>query len=361
MIWLWWILGIGCLLTALGPILVLLHFYCRHTKPLVYNTYTDWIAKPALGPYYMSVKRKLAIEYPRDDQGGLLVRHSPTGEWYYDPLTNAHRALGHYEEFCLTGDAIHRDEFLRWAENLKAHARLRQDGALAWEYHVKDYAGQKTPWLHAMAQGQGIMVLCRAWQETRKQEFLDAALAACQPFLLEVSEGGVRSTDPRRGVFYEEYAYHEENSQHHTLNGMMSALMGLHDLWKVSGEPWVRKLFDEGLETIRKNLNAYDFSFCSSYDLRHEHGQPLPFFQARYNSVHVAHLRILSVMAGDAYLAEVAGRWDRKLRNAADRLRLTAWYPRFKFNDMKKEIQLTGSLAKVIANNLFRLQRRLTH
>ena len=360
MIYFWSIIGLAGLVVVLCPALVLIHFYCRHTKPLVYKTCPGFIKKPQLGPYYVSVKRKLADYYPLDGQGGLLARHAPTGEWYYDPLTNAHRALGHYEVFVQTSDPRSRQEFLRWANNLKAHGRLREDGAMVWEYHIRDYAGQKTPWLHAMAQGQVIMVMCRAFQETQEQEFLNLALAASRPFLLDVSEGGVRSTDPYRGVFYEEYAYHEENKQHHTLNGMMSALMGLHDLWKVSREPWVRKLFDEGTQTIRRNLTAYDFPFCSSYDLRHEHGQPLPYFQSRYNSVHVTHLRILAAMTDDPFFALVAERWNQKLRDPFNRLCLTAWYPRFKLQDLRKEIRLTGSLSKVVANNLFRLGKRLT-
>lgn len=348
---------LAVLLTALAAVAVLIKLYRQQCHPPVYAIYREFIATEKLGPYYVSLAEKLAMTYPEDEKGGPLVENATDGRMQYHLMAHVHRALTHYEAWIETAKIEHRDIFLANVRSILAHGERREDGALVFWWHQQHYANQKIPWLHAMAQGQVIMALCRAYQETDDQEFLQQARAAAVPFGQDVSEGGVRSTDPVRGVFYEEYAFHEPGKQHHTLNGMMSALMGLHDLWKISGDAQVREWFDTGIATIRANLPAYDFPFCSSYDLRHEHGEN-PLLQGRYNAVHVAHLRILAAMTGDAHFETFAARWEKTFDSRFNRLCYFAYYLYWKTRNLRKQVEVAGSWSATIRINLRRLARR---
>ena len=208
-----------------------------------------------------------------------------------------------------------------------------------------------------MAQGQVVAVLCRAYQETNDGRYLDLAKRAAIPFSLDIKDGGVRSIDPVRGVFYEEYAFHEYNKQHHTLNGMLSALMGIYDLWKVTRHDHYRNIFDVGVQTIGNNLMSYDFPFCSSYDLRHEHGE-YPMMQPRYNSVHVAHLKIMAKMTKNPYFETVSEKWNTKLQSKFNRLCYFIFYVTWKLKDLRNDVHNIG-LVKMIRLYRIRLTKRL--
>ena len=192
-----------------------------------------------------------------------------------------------------------------------------------------------------MGQGHFLLVLSRAYQETDDDRFIDLGFKALKPFTKDIQDGGVRSHNPQRGAFYEEYAFFENNKQHHTLNGMMSALMGVHDFWKVTRDENVKKLFDEGIATIAKNLDAYEFDFGSSYDLRHEHGEPFNFI-AVYHSVHVSHLKILYSFNKQSLFNEKSKIWDKKLKTPCDRLIVSYHWIIMRIFNMKKSYRVYG-------------------
>ncbi len=317
---------------------------------------TSYLNARRLGPYYVSLLAKLGEARERDQHGGVLYRQHPRGAPWLHPTKSAHHALAHYERYLAEGRAEDREELLRVAEALVRGAVRQADGTATWPYHATFFPDQRAPWLSAMGQGQAIAVLCRAWEESGDERFLATARSALGVFLKEIANGGVRCVDPRRGVFFEEYAFFEEGRQHHTLNGMMAALFGVYDLWKVTGDELPRRVFDEGVATIRGNLMAYHFPFCSSYDLRHEHGQR-PLFQARYHIVHVCHLRILAGMTGDGYFAGVADVWERTLADRINRLRLASWYLGWKAGDVIGAARSYGVL-RGLGDNAARLLRR---
>lgn len=330
--------------------------YCTVTAPPHKVVNTSFLVRRELGPYYVSVAAKIGEARERDQHGGVLYRQHPGAPAWLHPTKSAHHAFAHYERYLAEGRAADRAELLCVAEALVKGAVRQPDGTATWPYHSSFFPGQRVPWLSAMGQGQGIAVLCRAWEETGDAAFLDTAKSALGVFSRDVADGGVRCADPRRGVFFEEYAFHEEGRRHHTLNGMMAALFGVYDLWKAAGDEAARRIFDEGAAAIRANLAAFHFPFCSSYDLRHEHGQR-PLFQARYNAVHVCHLRILAAMTGDGYFAAVADLWERTLTDTINRLRLASWYLGWKTADVALAVRRHG-LVGGVGDNAARLLRR---
>lgn len=331
--------------------------YRQQLKPLHYDVYLEYIQTNDLGPYYISLTNKLDEKFDKiDEHGGPLVL-AVDGKCHYAAIKHAQKALSNYEAYVNTKDISYRDKFLEVVESIIAHGDQGAANSLVYGNTIQSFSNQKVPWLHAMAQGQIIAVLCRAYKETDDQKYLDLAKRAAIPFTRDIADGGVRSIDPIRGVFYEEYAFHEKNKQHHTLNGMMSALMGIHDLWKVSQDLEIKKIFDDGIQTIRNNLMAYDFPFCSSYDLRHEHGE-LPLFQPRYNSVHVAHLKIMSAFTSDPFFEMVSEKWNQKLQSRFNRICYFVYYLTWKCRDLRNDVSNIG-LFKMIWLYRIRITRRL--
>ena len=331
--------------------------YRQQLRSLHYDVYLEYIETDKLGPYYVSLSNKINEKFDRIDEhdGPLLLRSD--GILHYLPVKHAHQALANYEAYINIGDDSYRDKFLEVTESIVIHGKEGACGSFVYEHSISDYPNQKVPWLHAMAQGQVIAVLCRAFQESNDSRYLDLAKRAAIPFTLDIKDGGVRSVDPVRGVFYEEYAYHEENKQNHTLNGMMSALMGIFDLWKTTQEVEYKKIFDDGIQTIRNNLMSYAFPFCSSYDLRHDYGE-YPLMQPRYNSVHIAHLEILSALTGDQYFRVVSEKWSQTLQSRFNRYCYFAYYIIWKCRDLRNDLSNIG-LLKMIWLYRIRLTKRL--
>lgn len=310
------------LLIAFGLIVIVWRVYATRTyaAPKAYTL--EFLNQPSLGPYYMDLEHKLDHYPNRDIHGGILETYPKTGQRYFHPIRNTHYALALYARYLQIGNVEDREEFLNIANAIIVNGIKREDGSRVWYYPHSYFKGQKTPWISAMAQGQVIAVMARAYECTSDTTYLDAAREAFVPFSKKISDGGVCSDDQSLGVFYEEYAHEELHSQHHTLNGMLSALFGLYDYWKLTGDAEVREAFAVGVNTIKQNLILYDLSFCSAYDLRHVLVCVPPLVSAHYNAVHVAHLHILAAMTGDAYFDNIATCWNNRLEDKLNRLRL---------------------------------------
>lgn len=335
---------------------IIFYQYRNYTLPKDYNIITDYIHTDELGPYYVSLSEKL-VEYPdRCEKGGILLTDYWTGNLYFAPIKNVHYIMALYERYIKKRDDKDKITMIQVSDALLSHKSEQEDGTYVWPHKQQTFDGQKVPWLHGMAQGLIIAALLRVYELTNNDKYLSASRATLKSFQKSIRKGGVRSDDTKNGVFYEEYAFWEKNRQNHTLNGMMAALFGIYDFWKVTRDESAHLLFEEGVRTIRKNLMRYDFPFCSSYDLRHEKGEK-HIFNTRYNAVHVAHLTILSVMTGDKYFEGVAKCWDKKLRDRINRLRVVFYYLKWKFYDIVENIKWRG-VKIVFMVNLKRLWLR---
>jgi D-glucuronyl C5-epimerase C-terminus len=328
-----------------GVLVVLALYYKNETRRKETPIRLDYLDSDQLGPYQLNTSsiEELSTEPVWEETNGTRWLH---------PVRTCHVANKHYRQFLDTGKDEYRTHFLALTETLIEHAE-EDRSALVWSYPLIYYSDQQVPWISAMAQGLVIAVLARAYECTRDERYLEFARKTMLTFDRDVRDGGVRY-EAARGVFFEEYAFVETNKQHHTLNGMLAALFGLYDLHKVCGDETAKRLFDEGTETIRTNLPAFDQHFLSSYDLRHEYKEP-PLFLGRYHQMHVAQLTVLATMTGDPYFQGVADVWDRKLFDPVNRLRLTIWYAGYLGRELKKRLDEQGweGLTAGLANRMF--------
>ena len=250
---------------------------------------------------------------------GVMGRH-------YNPLTVSHWALGAYDDYLDTGDTSHRDLFLRRTDWLVEKQAIIQNGAGLW-YHTAGWGKSKKPWASGMAQGFALSGLCRAYQETGDEKYLQTAHRALESLGIPIGEGGLAATDEWGNLFFEEWAFFPPS---HILNGHIFALFGVHDYYRATGEDSARELFEAGVAAVHNRLLDYDVGLWSRYSLHrptlYNHwtiAAPI------YQQVHIDLLRFLYKITGDQLFAHYANRWERQQRTPVSLL-VSAAYVVFK-------------------------------
>jgi len=255
--------------------------------------------------YYYLDHRRAALEPsgPLDRSGVVLVRIKGVPGLQYYPITIAQYALGHYELYLDSGEELHRRAFLRQARWLQLRSDARGDGVV-WKHPFRHpFYGMEPGWVSAMAQGQAISVLLRAYLDTGEDSFLETATRAVRAFDLDVGEGGVRRETRGGGCFFEEYPSEPPSF---VLNGFLFALWGLYEHALLTGDWRSKRLFGAGMEGLKEMLPLYDLGYWSRYDLFPANERPAAPF---YHRIHVRQLSVTGAMTGERLLEEYSVKW----------------------------------------------------
>jgi heparosan-N-sulfate-glucuronate 5-epimerase len=280
-----------------------------------------------LGQYYMLFAEK--ADYPgHHDSAGIpmLDYHGKIG-LQHNPIAVAQWGLGNYNLFCQTQTEERKKKFLAASDWLCAHLEPNSHGSWVWNHKFDwEYRSPlKAPWYSALAQGQGISLLLRAYQETRIAAYLEAAQRAFNSFLKSTSEGGVTFTDARGNLWFEEYIVSPPT---HILNGFIWAAWGVYDYFLATQDIVAKDLFAQALLTLRANLHRYDLGFWSLYE---QSGTVLPMVASPfYHRLHVMQLRVMHRLTGDETFARFADKWEAYARSRAKRTRALCYKSAFK-------------------------------
>jgi hypothetical protein len=170
-----------------------------------------------------------------------------------------------------------------------------------------------------MAQGFALSGLMRAFQETGRDTYYQAAQRALNSFKVPIEQGGITSLDEFGNKFYEEIP---SQPPHHILNGHIFALFGLHDYYRATGESRARELFEHGIDAVRNRLPDYDTGFWSKYSLN-----PVSNWRTHWNiaapiyqQVHIDQLGFLFRITHDPLFEQWAARWQAQQRTLAGHL-----------------------------------------
>ncbi|XP_061856139.1 D-glucuronyl C5-epimerase [Colius striatus] len=170
-------------------------------------------------------------------------------------------------------------------------------------------------WYSAMAQGQAMSTLVRAYLLTKEQAFLGAALRATAPYKLPSEQRGVKAVFMNRHDWYEEYP---TSPSSFVLNGFMYSLIGLYDLKETAGEKLgkeARLLYERGMESLKAMLPLYDTGSGTIYDLRHFMlGSAPNLARWDYHTTHINQLQLLSTIDEAPIFKEFVKRWKSYLR-----------------------------------------------
>lgn len=239
---------------------------------------------------------------PFDPDGVVWVDHwqvdPETGEKprVYNPVTTTQYALGKYEQY------MHSEEttlaaFFTQADWLRDS--MTADGRLEYEY---SYGARdlEAPWISAMAQGEAISVLVRAWRASGDESYLDAALLAYEPLRIPVADGGAIVTDGGE-LWLEEYP---GTPPSHVFNGHVFAAFGIRDLYLATGEKEYGEAWLLAADTLAAHLHEYEHDGWLRYDL-----SPGDLARAYYYELQLDQVRAMAALTGDARFEEAAERW----------------------------------------------------
>jgi hypothetical protein len=193
-----------------------------------------------------------------------------------------------------------------------------ESGAFRYGFAYGDYA---PGWVSALAQGQGLSVLARAYLLAPDPRLLAAGDAALQFLLRPLAQGGVRddlrTLDPTlaRHLFLQEWPATPPN---YTLNGFMWTGLGLYD-WSVLGLGIGRHAashdaaglyFSCSVQTIVRVLPYYDAGGFSTYNLSLVLGMSeIPRIAPYYHAIHLGLLQAYYSITARGEFREIERRW----------------------------------------------------
>jgi len=274
----------------------------------------------SLGEYYMPFLAKADYAAHLDENGIPLLDYQGKTGLQYNPIAIAQYGLGNYNAWVRSGEADRREKFLLVADWLLTNLEPNAHRLRVWE-HLFDWEYRtilRAPWYSGLAQGQGISVLLRAHKETNNNLYLAAAHSAFKAFHHSVDAGGVLFIDNAGCKWFEEYIVDPEPPTH-ILNGFMWASWGVWDMWLATGDLSALGLFNDSVRTLKLNLPKFDCGFWSLYELS---GTKLPMIASNfYHRLHIAQLKVMYRLTGDAFFLEYADKWESYIRSPINRSR----------------------------------------
>jgi hypothetical protein len=245
--------------------------------------------------------------------GGLPAERPPLGgRDQANPALIAQYGLWAYSRFLAAQTRSSRATVLHAANWLVR--KQRRNGS--WIYLFEDpYPGGELgnlepPWSSALAQGQAMSLLERAYRITGRRAYLASAIRGLRPLERPVRDGGLRRCfgGNCRLPFFEEAPSAEPSL---ILNGFMFALVGLYDLSTVAPSSEAGSLYRAGRLTLHVALPRYDHHGLATYDLLTHR-----IANAKYQAIHIYLLQALDSLSRDHRFTFYARRWRRHLGQA---------------------------------------------
>jgi hypothetical protein len=256
-----------------------------------------------------------------DRNGVLWVWYPPPDYLSYNPVAISQAAIAFFDRWHSAKETPaqaeqDRKSFFNQVNWLMANQQ--PDGL--WLFRFR-WGFMQPPWWSAMAQGQAISALLRAYWVTGADAYLFASRKALATFDRPTSQRGVTSlvtVESRRLSVYQEYLpglYHDN-----VLNGWIFALAGLYEYAIYTGDPMALYdlvAADRGLPAVRYLLPWYDTGKWSYYALDSFTASTRgPKASQGYHALHISQLRWLHSITGDPLMRAYADRfqwyWDHR-------------------------------------------------
>ena len=212
-------------------------------------------------------------------------------------------ALSRLEIYLKTADEQAKEGFLKHVNWLQSNQQ-KLKGCSVWPFrfnYLPELHWLRSPWISGMDQGLIISVLVRAFKLTKDNRFLDTAKSAGLFFAVPLEQGGFRTEFAKNDHYYEMYPVKPLSK---VLDGFVFSLMGLFDLLSVWKDSRIEGLYQEGLSTLRKHVDFWDFRGYWSRFGTYYLSPPW------YHKINYAWMRVLSDITQDAYFGKVADHWN---------------------------------------------------
>jgi D-glucuronyl C5-epimerase-like protein len=151
----------------------------------------------------------------------------------------------------------HRKRVRRALDRLLALASNR-GGFTAWEYEFR-YGAGAPPWISGMAQATAAQALARGAAAFGDERYRKAALDSLRAFELP----------PPLGVNdHGTFLMYSFDPGLHILNGFLQAVIGLHDVARLTRSKRAQRLFERSERVARRSIGAYDTGAWSLYSYK---------------------------------------------------------------------------------------------
>lgn len=205
--------------------------------------------------------------------------------------------LGAYDLYLLTKQELYLNKF--WQAVDWTIKNQERNGA--WNTFGHIYP--KSPY-GAMAQGEAASLLIRAYTETNKSMYLEAAKAAIDYMILPIENGGCTEFKDNNVIFYEVPGHSA------VLNGWIFAWWGLFDFVKITNDTnKYKKLLDQSLNSLIDYLPKFKHKIWSKYNLSNSITSPF------YHNLHIAQLKAMYDLTNKLTFKEYMNLWERQQSN----------------------------------------------
>jgi len=277
--------------------------------------------------YYQQFFTKADYTACHDKDGIPLLDYRGHVGRQYNPIAIAQWGLGNWNLYKRTGMPGRRERAKRAADWMVANLKPNDRGVPVWK-HEFDWEYRdllRAGWYSALAQGQGLSLLCRVHRATGREQYLDTAKEAFRSLTIPADQGGVSLPEGDDGAWLEETIVDPPT---HILNGFLWALWGVRDYASASGDPEATRLLERCTKTLARNLDDYDCGFWSLYE---QSGTRLPMLASSfYHSLHISQLRITARLLDMPELGRTADRWEDYAAKPWCARRATAYKALFK-------------------------------
>lgn len=225
-------------------------------------------SKDKIKGYYNDLTKKVNW-HGELSQNGIPLIVKLNGDKVYFPITISQYALSNYDLYLLTNERKYYKQFkksVNWLVN-------NQDVQGGWD--ISNVLGSK---YSAMAQGEGISVLVRAFIKNKNNKYLNSAIKATELMIKPINNGGT-ARHISNNIYFEEYVNEKPLL---ILNGWIFAIFGLFDITKLTNNILYKAILSRTLKTLKNELDKYDSSYWSYYDQCGHLSSPF------YHKVHIA-------------------------------------------------------------------------
>lgn len=246
--------------------------------------------------YYNDLSGKVDIDPLWLRTNNILTIKHCDGTHIVFPVAIFQYALGCFDLYLLTNEKVYWNKFLQYAD---------------WTLNNQDSLGRWSNFKHvypnspygAMAQGEAVSVLIRAYEYTKDEKYMDSARLGIDFMLKSISDGGT-SLYKNGDLLFKEYTHLPV-----VLNGWIFSWWGLYDYVVATNDKGAYFMaLKNSLETLINYLPQFDCHFWSKYDLGSKLTSPF------YHKLHIAQLKVMYELTGKTVFLYYARKWEKQLR-----------------------------------------------
>ena len=245
-------------------------------------------SKKEIAGYYNDLTEKVLRR--KDVVNDVPFSLVDSGEKVYFSIEIFQYGLGAYDLYLQDAS----DAYLQKVYACANWALTNQENNGAW----KTFAHKKeTLPYSAMAQGEGISLLLRAYNVSKNESYMEAAKKAVSFLLTSIDDGGVAKYEGD-DVYFMECLYLPL-----ILNGWIFAIWGLYDYCKIFDDIAVKDVLNKTLKSLEQKIPEFDAGYWSLY----AEGKMIasPF----YHKLHIAQLMVMYDLIGAGIYERFANKW----------------------------------------------------